>query len=505
MRRFHYPVLAVMLLLLAASTQAMLPTRGGDVGYYRIDSSPQGADVWFDNDYRGTTPVLASVYSSGTPSHTLRVEKTGYLAITQNLQGNPQPGETLPISVTLSPMPGGDTGYFQIDSVPSNGDVYFDDRFVGETPVTVQVPATGTPQHTVRVACPGYIDWLQQYNQNPLPGGTINVMAYLQPIQNTGSVYVTSDPPGATATLDGGDSFSTPASFPVVPVGTHTLTVFRSGYQPYYVSLNVYARQTTTINAILAPVMTTGSLQVYSSPVGASVFVDGIYYGSTPATVGNLAPGSHPVKLRLAGYSEYSSTVTISPGATTSMSPTLIPNPASGFISVTSYPSGASIYLDDVFQGKTTKGQSFNILDVQPGSHVIHLSIEGYQDYTATIAIVAGQTTPVAVTFTPAPAEKTGNIEIISSPSGAEVYVDNVFSGYTPMNVQSVTAGTHALLLRLGGYQDWQTTLQVTAGSTSPVTATITPTPAPTKSGVLPLVLAGALSAATLLALRRKG
>jgi len=73
------------------------------------------------------------------------------------------------------------------------------------------------------------------------------------------------------------------------------------------------------------------------------------------------------------------------------------------------------------------------------------------------------------------------------------------------MNVQSVTAGTHALLLRLGGYQDWQTTLQVTAGSTSPVTATITPTPAPTKSGVLPLVLAGALSAATLLALRRKG
>jgi len=38
---------------------------GGDVGYYQIDSVPSGAEVHFDGQYRGTTPVTVEVYSTG--------------------------------------------------------------------------------------------------------------------------------------------------------------------------------------------------------------------------------------------------------------------------------------------------------------------------------------------------------------------------------------------------------------------------------------------------------
>ncbi len=500
MRPMRFFVLAALLVVFAVCSPApaMQPI-GGDLGYYQVTTDPTGADAYFDDSYQGTAPIKIEVFTTGTPGHTLRITKTGYQDHTQTIAGNPETGETIPVYVALNPMPGGDQGYFQINSVPGNADVTFDGRYVGETPVTVQVSVTGTPQHTVGISLPGYDTWIQTYSRNPAPGGTVTVQAYLQPAQNTGSVYVTSVPTGATATLDTGDSYNTPCSFPVVPTGTHTLTVFMSGYQPYYVSLKVDAGQTTTINAALTPVATRGNLQVYSSPAGASVYVDGNYYGTTPATVGNLAAGTHTVSLRLAGYAEYSTTVSISAGSTTAVNPTLSSSPSYGSISVTSTPAGAGIYLDGTYQGKTGLGQPFNIVSMQPGIHEILLSLPGYQDYSATITVNAGVITPVFVKFVAAPAQEDGNINIASSPSGAEIYVDNVYQGYSPLTVHNVAAGTHTVLMKLSGYDDWQTTVQVTAGQTVPVTATFTPPPTPTKSGAFPAALLVALGAISLL------
>lgn len=503
MNTMRFFLLAALLVIFAVCSPVLaIQPIGGDAGYYQVTTDPAGADVYFDDSYQGTSPIRVEVSTTGTPGHTLRVTKTGYQEHTQTIQGNPQPGETVPVPVALNPMPGGEQGYYQIDSIPGNADVTFDGRYVGETPVTVQVSVTGTPQHTVSISLPGYKTWTQTYTSNPKPGGSVIVQAYLQPAENTGSVYVTSAPSGATATLDTGDSYNTPCSFPVVPTGAHSLTVFLSGYQPYYVSLKVDSGQTTSINAPLIPVATRGNLQVSSSPAGASVFVDGNYYGTTPATVGNLATGSHTVSLRLAGYAEYSTTVSISAGSTTTINPVLTSSPTYGSISVTSAPAGAGVYLDGTYQGRTGLGQPFNIVSVQPGTHGIHLSLPGYQDYSATITVNSGVITPVFVKFVAAPAQTDGNINIASSPSGAEVYVDNVYQGYSPLTVHNVASGTHSVLMKLSGYDDWQTAVQVTAGQTVPVTATFTPSPVPTKSGVFPAALLAALGIIAILVRR---
>jgi hypothetical protein len=486
---------------------------GGDVGYYQISSDPTGASVTFDGDYKGVTPVEVQVSSTGTPGHTLSITKDGYEPYEQSIPGNPPAGETIPIFAELSPIItvspttiGGDQGYFYIDSSPRGADVTFDGTHAGETPVTVPVYVTGTPKHTISIYMPGYQTWSRTYNENPGADQTINVMADLVPTQQTGSIYVTSQPSGATATLDGRDSYSTPCSFPVVSVGTHSLTVYLSGYQPYYASPQVTANHETTINAVLTPVISTGNLQVSSSPSGAAVYVDGNYFGHTPTTVGNLAPGSHSVSLRLSGYQEWTGTVTISAGQTTSISPVLTPAPSTGSISVTSNPSGAAIYLDGVYQGKTLAGNPFYIISVQPGSHTIELSMQGYQDFQTTVSVTAGQTTSVSATLNRNPQPpSTGTITVSSSPSGAEVYLDNVFQGYTPQTIQNVAAGSHVLLMKLGGYEDWQSTVQVSAGQDTPVNAVFTPVPTgtPTKTGTVPFVALLAIGGAALLLWRR--
>lgn len=411
--------------------------------------------------------------------------------------------------VTLPETPiGGDMGYFEISSSPSGADVNFDGSFKGETPVTVPVYTTASPSHTIVITMPGYETWTQSYNRNPGSGQTIAVYANLIPSQQSGYIYVTSSPSGATAVLDGSDTQSTPCSFSAVSPGTHSLSVNYPGYRTYYASPYVTAGKTTNINAVLSPIVSTGSLYASSSPQGASLYVDGVYYGHTPTTVGGFDQGNHNVRLQLGGYQDWTGSVYIAAGSTASVSPTLtkIPSPTTGSISVTTNPSGAQVYVDGNYQGVTSPGGPVDVFNLVPGSHVLEISRAGYQDYRSTVSVSAGATTPVPVTLTQNPGpSSTGSVSVVSSPSAAEVYLDNNYRGYTPLTLDPVPPGSHTLLLKLGGYEDWNSAVQVTAGQTASVSATLIPASAPTKSGAAPLaVFAGLAGAVAFLAVRRR-
>jgi hypothetical protein len=96
------------------------------------------------------------------------------------------------------------------------------------------------------------------------------------------------------------------------------------------------APQTTTVTATnitqpiitsqpSAPTITTGDFVVYSSPLGASVLIDGIYYGVTPANLTSIPQGNHILRLALSGYYDYEGTIYIVPGQTAHAFGTLPP------------------------------------------------------------------------------------------------------------------------------------------------------------------------------------
>lgn len=414
--------------------------------------------------------------------------------------------------VTLPVIPGGETGYFSISSVPQGGEVYFDGNYWGEAPVTVTVSTTGNPQHTIKVTYPGYETYDSTYNGNPGAGQTIYITATLVPSGNSGQIQVTSTPSGATAVLDRSQSQTTPAYFTNVPVGTHEVSVYLSGYQTYYTSIAVNKAQTTYVNAQFTPPVTTGALSIQSTPSAAAVTVDGGYQGITPTVVGNLIPGSHTVILSKAGYQDWISTQSVSAGQTKSVSATLAPDtqPIYGTVSITSTPTGASVYADGVYVGQTRSSGPLVFTKVTPGTHTLLVSKAGYQDYTGTGTVVAGQDYNLNIPLSPNPqTPTTGSISASSSPSDAEMYLDNIFKGLTPITLDSITPGTHTVLIKLSGYQDYSSQVQVTAGQTTQISATLiqaaTPTPTPTVSGpAFPLVVLGALAALVLLAGRKR-
>jgi hypothetical protein len=451
--------------------------------------------------------AIVAVSSAMVSTGDVPMVNPGTLPVTQvmpaTLPAQPVAPATLPV------IPGGGTGYFSINSIPSGGEVYFDGAYWGETPSMVTVSTTGNPDHTIRISLAGYQEWSDSYYGNPKDGQTIPITAQLAPSAQAGNIQVVSTPSGALVTLDRSRSANTPYTFTNIPVGIHEITVFMSGYQDFYMDVTVNQGQTAYVNAILQPAVTTGTLSVSSSPGGAAVYVDGSYRGVTSTSVGNLVPGSHSVQLVLAGYQDWTGTVAISAGATTYLNPTLIVDqqPQYATVSITSIPAGASVYGDGVYKGQTVAGSPLVSTQVIPGTHTLLLTKVGYQDYSVTRTVVAGQNYDISVTLNPVQNPTTGGISVISAPSQAEVFLNNGFKGLTPITLDSLSPGSYTILVKLNGYQDWQATQQVTAGQTAQVSATLLPatTPAPpTQTGLLPLTIVAALGVLFLSMQRRE-
>jgi hypothetical protein len=253
---------------------------------------------------------------------------------------------------------------------------------------------------------------------------------------------------------------------------------------------------------------TTGYLRVTSSPSGAEVYVDEAYKGYTPVTVGSLPTGRHVVHLHLSGYQDYIRNVDIESGSQSAFSVSLTPvyQPTTGDILVTSVPDGAAIYLEGNYRGMTNGKNPFDITGVAPGIHTVALLKNGYRDYSSDVTVSAGTTTTISTVLTPGSiTPATGEIYIESSPSGSEVYLDNVYKGFAPLTIHDVPPGSHVVLLRMSGYTDFQHTVQVTGGQTASVIGGLSPLPtqAPTKSPLPPAMAVLAVLAGLALAYSR--
>ena len=141
-----------------------------------------------------------------------------------------------------------------------------------------------------------------------------------------------------------------------------------------------------------------------------------------------------------------------------------------------SYPSGASVYLDGVYHGQTNSWDALDIPNVAPGDHSCVLTLGGYYDYVTTLTVSAGRTTSLVATLKDLPTSNpSGQVAVVSAPSGAGVYIDNVYRGITPLTVRDVPRNSHTVLIRLPGFQDWTTSIQVQEGETAQVSASLVP------------------------------
>src|SRR5277367_2209395 len=154
--------------------------------------------------------------------------------------------------------------------------------------------------------------------------------------------------------------------------------------------------QTPSIPAV-AP---TGTLEVQGNLGDVDVFVDGVLKGFTQGD-GKLSlpldPGTHTVRFTRAGYEDFQPPpVTISANQQSTLSFDLKqsagappPPPQEAYLTIHSSP-GASVSVDGASQGKTD-AQGSLIIPVKPGKRSVQIGLEGYQPFSHSVNVKAGE------------------------------------------------------------------------------------------------------------------
>ncbi len=108
-------------------------------------------------------------------------------------------------------------------------------------------------------------------------------------------------------------------------------------------------------------------------------------------------------------------------------------------------PPESSLFVD----GKQVATGRTPTLYLAPGSRDVRVSAPGYKDLTETVTLEADQETSLAVTLEK---EKTGTIVISSTPPGADVYVQSVWMGKTPLSLEKPFQRTRVDISEKGFY-----------------------------------------------------
>ncbi|MDH7509967.1 MAG: PEGA domain-containing protein [Methanolinea sp.] len=151
-----------------------------------------------------------------------------------------------------------------------------------------------------------------------------------------------------------------------------------------------------------------------------------------------------------------------------------------GSIYVASTPAGASAILDDGAQSLFTPG---TFTGVEPGTHSVKISRQGFFPKYANVKVSAGSTENVIVTLDPV--SNPGGLSISSEPRGASLYVDDRYMGKTNQVVGNLAPGAHMVRITEAGYGAWERAVTVTGGTITPVSALLDPEVSPPSGDIL--------------------
>ncbi|HYP16594.1 MAG TPA: PEGA domain-containing protein, partial [Opitutus sp.] len=178
-----------------------------------------------------------------------------------------------------------------------------------------------------------------------------------------------------------------------------------------------------------------GILIVTTSPVGASVSIDGGPARTAPLSINDILPGRHRVAISLAGYEPVELTADILGTKTTDLGLIQLER-ATGTLALNSTPEQlefsirpAGISLGGPLRQGRTPAQ---IDDLPPGDYVVTFSQPGWRDQVVNVTIEKRETAQIAAKFIG------GAAMLTSVPTGAAVKRNGVVVGRTPLTLSEL-------------------------------------------------------------------
>ncbi len=115
-------------------------------GVVELASTPPGAAVLVNDEYRGLTPL--SLELQGNAAHALQVYRPGFKVVAQTLEVAPE--QTVQRAIALEQ----DTVPVQVSVSPATAQVTINQKVMGRGSLNLELP---TLSHTIEVSAPGYV------------------------------------------------------------------------------------------------------------------------------------------------------------------------------------------------------------------------------------------------------------------------------------------------------------------------------------------------------------
>ncbi|MDD6978361.1 MAG: SUMF1/EgtB/PvdO family nonheme iron enzyme [Prevotellaceae bacterium] len=272
-------------------------------------------------------------------------------------------------------------------------------------------------------------------------------------------------PPDALVELDGNfldvkDGTATKR----MAFGTYNYTVQAPLYHSVSDTVVVCDPKNKHVKTItLAPAFGYISVPANATLSGAKVFIDNEYKGTVPFRSERLKSGPHDVRIMQNKYAPAQQTVTVADNQTIEVAPVL----AADFATLTlTTAAEAEIWINDQLRGKGSWTG-----DLSSGAYTIECRREGHRKTIKELAVTPSMTGQTITLDAPLPIY--GTIDITSSPAGADIYIDNVKVGTSPMIIPECLIGSHTVSITKQGYSQFTQTINVAENTTTEVSATL--------------------------------
>jgi hypothetical protein len=161
-----------------------------------------------------------------------------------------------------------------------------------------------------------------------------------------------------------------------------------------------------------------------------------------------------------------------------------------GTLDLQSVPGGASVAVNGDSRGTTP----LLLSGLSPGTYAVTFAKSGYVDLSTQVIVQTGSNSEVFATLQP----KTGTLAVNSTPPGARVRLDGVYTGLSPVILENISADNHTVVVEMDGYTAASRTVSIVAGQANLVDVSLVPVPTPvipatTRAAGLVPAMAGAL------------
>ena len=268
-------------------------------GFLEVVTIPSaGSQVSIDGEDVGVTPLSALELAPG--EHTVVVASSRFEAVTNivSIEGG---GDRVSLRVELTPL----WAPVTIDSRPQGATVRIDGNELGQTPLTTDVLEG---RHAVDLRLAGYKPY--QTRLDVLANQPYSLpLVMLRP--SDGKLTLTSEPAGATVSIDDEYRGQTPLEIELAPGIDYRISVSKAGHDTASDTLRLESGRAREVHVSLDAHY--GEIEISSEPADAELIVDGEAVGTANQTL-RLTATPHEIEVRKEGYESHRQSLTPRPG-----------------------------------------------------------------------------------------------------------------------------------------------------------------------------------------------